>query len=68
MTTKSAAQKRYAPRGVMTEKPLYIRLMEGERADVTNAANAESCSTSSMARKLILLGLDAYKGPDSSRS
>lgn len=68
MTTKSVAQKRYAPRGVMTDKPLYIRLMEDEREDVTSAASAERCSTSSMARKLILLGLVAYKRLGSARS
>lgn len=52
---------RRAPRGVMSDKPIYTRLTPEERANVLQISRAENCSTSSMARRLILLGLAAYE-------
>lgn len=52
---------RRSPRGVMSDKPIYTRLTAEERANVLRISRADHCSTSSMTRRLILLGLAVYE-------
>lgn len=58
---KSVASKpaRRAPNGVVSEKPVVMRLSAAERARVERIAERESRSLGSTSRLLLLRGLDA---------
>lgn len=67
MTSEKKPVRR-APRGVMSDKPLYTRLTPDERAEVLQISHAENCSASSLVRRLALLGLSVYKTKATARS
>lgn len=67
MTSEKKPLRR-APRGVMSDKPLYTRLTSSERAEVLSVSDAERCSASSVVRRLVLLGLSVYKAQADTRS
>ncbi|WP_150614833.1 hypothetical protein [Pandoraea terrigena] len=67
MTSEKKPLRR-APRGVMSDKPLYTRLTSNERDEVLRVSDAERCSASSIVRRLVLLGLSVYKAQAGSRS
>lgn len=67
MTSEKKPLRR-APRGVMSDKPLYTRLTSSERAEVLSVSDAERCSASSVVRRLVLLGLSVYKAQAAARS
>ncbi len=50
-----------SPRGVLTEKPVYMRLLPAERLELEQLAVQENRSISSLARLLLLEGLAVYK-------
>lgn len=45
------------PKGVVTTKPIALRLMPGELDDAKRIAKAKHCSRSSLAREAYLAGL-----------
>lgn len=45
------------PKGVVTTKPIALRLMPGELADAKRIAKNKGCSRSSLAREAYLAGL-----------
>lgn len=67
MTSEKKPLRR-APRGVMSDKPLYTRLTSSERDEVLSVSNAERRSASSTVRSLLLLGLSVYKAKAAVRS
>lgn len=50
-----------APRGVLADKPVYMRLMPAERQVLEQLARQEHRSTSSMARRVFLAGVPAFQ-------
>jgi hypothetical protein len=52
---------RRSPRGVVTEKPIPIRLLPAERAEVMAGAEREARSTAAFSRLLLLRGLADYR-------
>ncbi|MDF3821692.1 hypothetical protein P3G55_17440 [Leptospira sp. 96542] len=57
------AAKRRSPIGVVSEKPIGLRLMQEEKARVVALAEAEVRSVASMSRLLVLKGLEAVSPP-----
>lgn len=49
-----------APIGVLTAKPIALRLMPDERARLEQVAQAEGRSLASQARMFVLAGLSAH--------
>ncbi|WP_084460983.1 hypothetical protein [Curvibacter gracilis] len=60
MTSQVQAARR-SPRGVVTEKPIPIRLLPAERAEVAAIAQSESRSLASMSRLMLLRGLADFR-------
>lgn len=56
MTKHHAAR---SPRGVLTDKPVYVRLMPSEQAVLEASALEDGRSLSNMARVFILAGMRA---------
>ncbi|WP_446325991.1 hypothetical protein [Burkholderia pseudomallei] len=58
---------RRSPRGVLSSKPVYMRLMPEERRTLEELSAAQNRSTSSVARMIYLEGVEQYrsKGSDS---
>lgn len=59
---------RRSPRGVVTEKPIPIRLLPAERAEVMAGAEREARSTAAFSRLLLLRGLADYRARGGSTS
>jgi len=59
---------RRSPRGVVTEKPIPIRLLPDERAEVMAGAEREARTTAAFARLLLLRGLADYRAQSGSSS
>ncbi len=55
-----------APSGVLTAKPIALRLLPEERAGLEKAALAEGRSMASQARMFFLQGLSSYQENTSS--
>jgi hypothetical protein len=49
-----------SPRGVLSSKPVYMRLMPEERRILENLSAAQNRSTSSIARLIYLEGIENY--------
>lgn len=63
MTSKALAYSR-APDGVITEKPVLMRLMPAERAALQRHAKAANSSLGAFARRMTLVGLTQFEqGP-----
>lgn len=60
MTLKRTPIRR-APRGVLSSKPVYMRLMSDERRELEQIAHGARCSHSSIARQIYLLGVAMYR-------
>ncbi|MEX0738159.1 MAG: hypothetical protein WD071_02340 [Pseudohongiella sp.] len=58
---KKPGSSHRAPDGVLTAKPIALRLMPEERAQLEKAALAEGRSMASQARMFFLCGLDQYQ-------
>lgn len=67
---KSAASKsaRRAPNGVVSEKPVVMRLTAAERARVERIAEREVRSLGAQSRLLLLRGLDACEQGEQPRA
>lgn len=50
-----------SPRGVLSSKPVYMRLMPEERRLLEELSAAQNRSTSSVARLIYLEGIESYK-------
>ncbi|SDO94547.1 hypothetical protein SAMN04488595_103170 [Ralstonia sp. 25mfcol4.1] len=50
-----------APRGVLKDKPISMRLLSKEREQLEQLALVENRSLSSLARLILLEGLSAYE-------
>ena len=50
-----------SPRGVLSSKPVYMRLMPDERRTLEELSAAQNRSTSSVARLIYLEGLERYQ-------
>ncbi|UEP52049.1 hypothetical protein LMA00_21720 [Burkholderia ambifaria] len=50
-----------SPRGVLSSKPVYMRLMPDERRVLEELSAAENRSTSSVARLIYLEGIEQYR-------
>lgn len=59
--TKAKAPVTRSPRGVLTDKPVFVRLMPEERKKLERLAVSENRSISSLARLVLLAGLEVYK-------
>lgn len=51
-----------APDGVVTQRPVLMRLLPIERAALQRHAKASNCSLSAFARRMTLAGLTQYDG------
>jgi hypothetical protein len=60
MTTTAPASS-YAPRGVEKDKPITVRFMPDERAQLVDEAAKESRSTGAFTRLMTIKGLEAWK-------
>lgn len=60
MTPKRAPVTR-SPRGVLSSKPVYMRLMPDERHMLEHLASVQNRSTSSVARLIYLAGVEHYR-------
>lgn len=60
MTPKKAPVTR-SPRGVLSSKPVYMRLMPDERQVLEQLAGIQNRSTSSVARLIYLEGVEQYR-------
>ncbi|MDC6179533.1 hypothetical protein PP727_20880 [Ralstonia solanacearum] len=60
MTTPKVPLSR-APRGVLSEKPVCMRLLPEERQTLERMAREEKRSISSLARLVLLAGIPHYK-------
>ena len=67
MTSQIQAARR-APRGVVTEKPIPIRLLPAERAEVEAFAQSESRSLASFSRLMLLRGLADFRSKNAATS
>lgn len=47
-----------APRGVVSARPVYVRLMPAELDTLTQLAHQQNCSLASMARRMLLHSLN----------
>lgn len=54
-------QSQYNPRGLDTKKPIQLRLMPKERADIIQLAETLNVSQSSLARRAYLAGIETVK-------
>ena len=52
---------RRSPQGVLSSKPVYMRLMPDERRTLEELSASQNRSTSSVARLVYLQGIDRYK-------
>jgi hypothetical protein len=52
---------RRSPQGVLSSKPVYMRLMPDERRALEELSTSQNRSTSSVARLVYLQGVDRYK-------
>ena len=59
--SKKPNPSRRAPVGVLTAKPIALRLLTEERTDLEQAALAEGRSLASQARIFFLKGLNEYQ-------
>ncbi|KUZ46103.1 MULTISPECIES: hypothetical protein [Burkholderia cepacia complex] len=50
-----------SPRGVLSSKPVYMRLMPNERRTLEELSAAQNRSTSSIARLIYLEGVERYQ-------
>ncbi|WP_081060638.1 hypothetical protein [Burkholderia territorii] len=50
-----------SPRGVLSSKPVYMRLMPNERRTLEELSAAQNRSTSSVARLIYLEGVERYQ-------
>ncbi|ABO60725.1 MULTISPECIES: hypothetical protein [pseudomallei group] len=50
-----------APRGVLSDKPVYMRLMPDERRTLEELSVSQNRSTSSVARLIYLEGVEQYR-------
>lgn len=66
--TAPAPVVRRAPRGVVTEKPIPIRLLPAERAEVEAFAQSESRSLASFSRLMLLRGLADFRSKNAATS
>jgi hypothetical protein len=64
MPTKSKGttqeRNRRSPKGVVSDKPVAVRFLPGERDQIQAIAMKESRCLSNMTRQLVLMGLQAY--------
>lgn len=60
MLRKKAPVKR-SPQGVLSQKPVYMRLMPDERRALEELSEVLNRSTSSVARLLYLQGVEQYR-------
>lgn len=60
MSLKHAPVTR-SPRGVLSSKPVYMRLMPDERRTLQWLSAVQNRSTSSIARLVFLEGIDSYR-------
>ncbi|MFL9993066.1 hypothetical protein PQR34_19590 [Paraburkholderia sediminicola] len=60
MPLKKAPTTR-SPRGVLSSKPVYMRLMPDERYMLEQLAGIQNRSTSSVARLIYLEGVEQYR-------
>lgn len=58
--TKAKAPVTRSPRGVLSDKPVCVRLLPEERTKLERLAVSENRSVSSLARLVLLAGLEAY--------
>jgi hypothetical protein len=49
------------PRGVLSSKPIYMRLMPSERSTLEQLSAVQNRSTSSVARLVFLEGIERYR-------
>jgi hypothetical protein len=59
--TASTTPKKRAPRGVLSNKPVYMRLMPDERHKLDQLSTVQNQSTSSVARQVFLEGIEHYE-------
>jgi len=59
--TATQFPKKRAPRGVLSDKPVYMRLMPAERHKLEQLSAVQNQSTSSVARLVFLEGIDQYE-------
>ena len=57
-----------SPRGVLSSKPVYMRLMPEERRLLEELSAAQNRSTSSVARLIYLEGIENYKAKTTSEA
>ncbi|PTB19563.1 hypothetical protein C9I57_17950 [Trinickia symbiotica] len=50
------------PRGVLSTKPIYVRLMPGERKRLEAISATENRSMSCVARGMLVIGMTALEG------
>lgn len=65
MTTPKVPLSR-APRGVLSDKPVCMRLLPEERQTLERLARKEKRSISSLARLVLLAGIPQYQASDAS--
>ncbi|MCR4465862.1 hypothetical protein [Burkholderia sp. SCN-KJ] len=58
---KKKAPIRRSPRGVLSNKPVYMRLMPDERRTLEELSACQNRSTSSVARLIYLEGVEQYR-------
>lgn len=51
----------YAPRGVVTDKTIQVRLIKAELTEFSNLASKEGVSESALGRRLLMRGMRAIK-------